>query len=114
MFFKDLQVWQHAMELAKFVYQESAKLPVEERFGLTSQIRRCGVSIPPNIAEGSKRGTKKDYVQFLRIADGSSAELETQLLLAEALYPRISFKKSQELLGEVQRMLPALIKKLSV
>jgi four helix bundle protein len=79
--FKELIVWQKSMGLAKDVYQICKKLPAEERFGLVDQMQRCVVSIPSNIAEGNKRTTAKDYVQFLRTASGSAAELETKLLL---------------------------------
>jgi len=87
------------------------RLPSEEKFGLSSQMRRCAVSVPSNIAEGSKRRTKQDFMQFLKIASGSSAELETQLLLAEQIY-KIPSKKETELLKEVQKMLEGLMKKL--
>ncbi len=99
------------MILAKEIYSYTKKLPSEERFGLTSQLQRCGISIPSNIAEGSKRGTRKDFGQFLRIASGSAAELETQLLLAHDIYG-ISAEKSLSLLKEIQKMLEAFIKKL--
>ena len=71
-------------------------------------MRRCAVSIPSNICEGSKRGTHKDFTQFLRIAAGSSAELETQLLIAKEEYPQVHYAKALGLLDEVQRMLTKL------
>lgn len=108
--FRGLIVWQKSMDLAKEVYVFARKLPTEERFGLTNQLQRCGVSIPSNIAEGSKRGTRKDFGQFLRIASGSAAELETQLQLAGDIYG-FEYPKAQLLLKEVQRMLESLIKK---
>jgi four helix bundle protein len=74
---------------------------------------RAAVSIPSNIAEGQKRGTKKDFAQFLRIAYGSSAELETQILIAEGVYPAVDFSKSKQLLEEIQKMRPALISKIT-
>lgn len=110
--FKELIVWQRAMEVVKEVYRETAKLPKEEMFGLASQMRRCAVSIPSNIAEGSKRGSKADYVRFLNIADGSAAELETQILLAGDLFPQVSLEKAAALLQEVQRMLTKVLEKL--
>ncbi len=79
---KDLNVWKKAMDLAAQVYSLTAKFPKEELYGLTSQIRRSAVSIPSNIAEGAARHSKKEFIQFLHIASGSVAELETQLLLA--------------------------------
>ena len=110
--FKDLQVWQRSVELAKEMYRATAKLPNYELYGLRSQMCRAAVSIASNIAEGQKRGTRKDFVQFLRMAYGSSAELETQVIIAESTYPSVSFTKPTLLLGEVQKMLPALIRKL--
>src|SRR3989338_4409072 len=109
--FKELIVWQKSMDLAKQVYDISRKLPSEERYGLASQMQRCAVSIPSNIAEGNKRNTAKDYVQFLRIASGSAAELETQLLLAMDLY-KIEISPEPSLLTEVQKMLEVMKKKL--
>lgn len=109
--FRDLNVRQKSMTLARDVYIFTKTLPPDEKFGLTSQIRRCAVSIPSNIAEGSKRRTKQDFMQFLKIASGSAAELETQLLLAGDIY-RLVNEKLIENLKEVQRMLEGLMKKL--
>ena len=75
-------------------------------------MRRAAVAIPSNIAEGKKRKTRKDFLQFLRIADGSAAELETQIIIAKDLYFRIDFLKAEQLLEEVQKMLITMIKKL--
>ncbi len=75
--FKQLIVWQRSMELARALYQATNAMPRSELYGLVSQMRRAAVSIPSNIAEGKKRKTRKDFLQFLRIADGSAAELET-------------------------------------
>lgn len=111
--FRDLQVWQKSMELAKDIYKITAKFPAQETYGLRSQMCRAAVSIASNIAEGQKRGTKKDFVQFLRMAYGSAAELETQVEIAESAYHDLNFSKSKELLVEIQKMLPALISKLS-
>lgn len=110
--FKDLVVWQKSITLAKEVYGATTHLPQSEQFGLTSQLRRATVSIPSNIAEGSKRGTKKDFLQFLRIASGSAAEVETQLILVKAIYPRIDLTRICELLSEVQKMLTVFIRKM--
>ena len=79
--FRGLLVWQQAMSLVKDCYFLTKRLPREELYGLTSQIRRAAVSVPANIAEGSGRSTKRDYVNFLRIAQGSLRELETYLIL---------------------------------
>ena len=84
--YQDLIVWQKAMDLVELVYRESASLPTEERFGLTSQIRRAAVSVPSNVAEGNSRSSDRDFARFLEIALGSLAELETQVLLAVRLY----------------------------
>jgi four helix bundle protein len=108
--FKELTVWKRAMELVKVVYRATAKLPREETFGLTSQMRRCAVSIPSNIAEGYRRKSRKDYLQFLHIADGSAAELETQVLIAKDLYTQVDFIPLENLLTEVQKMMAAFIR----
>jgi len=110
--FKDLIVWQKSFDLVKEVYSLTSKLPDSEKFGLISQIQRCSVSIPSNIAEGTKRGTRKDYAQFLRMAYGSSAELETQLLLIHALY-NIETDDLLECTNQVQKMLYSMILKLT-
>jgi len=81
--YRDLQVWQEAMALAEACYRLTWELPQEELFGLTSQIRRSAASIPANIAEGRGRENTGNFVQHLRIAQGSLKELETHLLLAE-------------------------------
>lgn len=80
--FKELQVWQKAMDLSVFVYQLTSYFPKEEKFGLISQIQRWAVSIPSNIAEGSGRVSGKEFQHFISIAMGSSFELETQISLA--------------------------------
>ena len=112
--YQDLVVWQKAMSLAKAVYQLTKGFPDDERFGLTSQLRRAVVSIPSNIAEGQGRLTKGEFKQFLGTARGSVFEVETQLLLASDLSyidPVVS-KTTLELSGEVSRMLNGLIKSL--
>ena len=76
-------------------------------------MRKSAISIPSNIAEGYKRRNLGEYVQFLSIADASSAELETQIFIAKELYPDVNFSKAGEILNEVQKMLITLIKKLS-
>ncbi|MGP1347924.1 MAG: four helix bundle protein [Phycisphaerales bacterium] len=83
--YKDLRVWQSAVEAALLVYELSKAFPREERFGLTSQMRRSAVSVPSNIAEGYGRGTRQEYLRFLRMARGSLFELETQTMLAMRL-----------------------------
>lgn len=80
-----LQAWQQSMQLVELVYRLTAGFPDVERFGLTSQMRRAAVSVPSNIAEGAGRGSRADFLRFLRIARGSLSELETQCLLARRL-----------------------------
>lgn len=81
--YRDLDAWQVGYELARDVYEASKDFPKEELYGLTSQIRRCAVSIPSNIAEGFHRQTSKEKIQFYHVASGSTAELQTQLMLAK-------------------------------
>jgi four helix bundle protein len=83
--FRELEVWQLGMTLAKDVYLLTADFPREERYGLSSQLQRSAVSIPSNIAEGNARKSTRDYARFISIAQGSSAELQTQLLLSGSL-----------------------------
>lgn len=114
--FKDLNVWQRSMKLAKLVYEHTKNFSSDERFGLVSQMRRAAVSIPSNIAEGFNRHSTKEYKQFLSVALGSVGELETQYLLAESLeYMDVSrLPELAEELDAVSRMLRALIAKLDV
>ena len=112
--FKDLKVWQKAYQLCLDVYKISKDFPSEEKFGLTSQIRRSAVSVPSNISEGYGRRTTPDYIRSLYIAYGSNCELETQALLSGDL-AYINNEKQNILLekiSEVERMLKALIKSL--
>ena len=83
--FRDLLVWQKAMELTVAVYRITSEFPKAEMYGLTSQMRRCAASIPSNIAEGAGRATRRDFAQFVCIARGSNYELETQIELADRL-----------------------------
>ena len=83
--FRELVVWQRAMELVELVYRVTSRFPKEEQYGLTSQLRRAAVSIPSNIAEGQGRSTTRDFLNFLAIAKGSLNELETQILISERL-----------------------------
>jgi four helix bundle protein len=105
---KDLIVWQKAMDFVEEVYKLTDKMPQSELYGLTSQIRRSAVSIPSNIAEGAARNHNKEFMQFLYVALGSVAELETQLLLAE----RLQFIPSAPIgnLSEIKKMLLGLIR----
>lgn len=108
---KDLIVWQKAMDLAVVIYRKTEVFPKSEIYGLTSQIRRSAVSIPSNIAEGYMRGHKSEYIQFLRIAYGSAAELETQILIAKNIdYIREDdFINIDGIIKEILKMLNKLI-----
>ena len=83
--YRDLLVWQKALDLTLLIYRFSEGFPRTEIYGLTSQVRRAGVSVPSNIAEGYGRGSRKEYLQFLCVAQGSLKELETQAILAQRL-----------------------------
>ena len=83
--FKELRIWQKGMDIAVNCFRLTEEFPKEEKFGLSIQITRAGVSIPSNIAEGSSRSSEKDYARFIEISMGSSYELETQLLIAQRL-----------------------------
>ncbi|MEL6558041.1 MAG: four helix bundle protein [Bacteroidota bacterium] len=113
--FRELRVWKKARTLAKDVYVVSAEFPHEEKFGLTSQVRRSMISIPSNIAEGSSRNSPKDFVRFLRLALGSAFELETQLLLSIDLgfIAETRIIPVNKRIQEVQKMLIGLERKLS-
>ncbi len=112
--YKDLTVWQKSFKLALEVYKVTKKFPRSELYGLTSQIRRAAFSIPSNIAEGYARHRLAEYIQFLRIAFASGAELETQLLIAKEtnLLRGKDFQRLNSLLSEVMKMLNVLMKKL--
>jgi four helix bundle protein len=112
--YRDLVVWQVAMSLAEDCYRVTRDFPREEMFGLTSQIRRAAASIPANIAEGHGRENSGSFVQFLRIAQGSTKELETHLLLAErvGLLPRESLDTVISRCNEVGKMVRSLIRSL--
>ena len=83
--YKDLEVWKLSIELVKEIYRITEKFPPSEIYGLTNQIRRAAVSIPSNIAEGQERNSAKEFRQFLAIALGSVAEIETQLIIAKEI-----------------------------
>ena len=112
--YKELKVWQKSYQSCLEIYRVTKGFPKEERYGLTSQIRRAAVSVPSNIAEGYGRKTTPEYIRALYIAYGSNCELETQILLSHDL----SYIKADDMdkihcnIGEVERMLKALIKSL--
>ena len=104
--FKELKIWQKALELSVDVYKVTALFPKEDKFGLISQIKRSAVSIPSNIAEGAGRNSVKEFLYFLSVANGSSYELQTQLLISN----KLNFLKDDLLesmlieLNEIQKM----------
>lgn len=112
--YKDLKVWQKAIDLTVEVYKVMALLPTDERFGLVSQMKRCAISISSNIAEGAGRGTDAQFKYFLSISQGSAFELETQLIISnrlELLSDDIT-KNLVDQTTEIQRMIYSLEKKL--
>ena len=112
---KDLVVWQKSMDLLVEVYRLAKKLPKEETYVLSDQMRRAAVSIPSNIAEGRARSSEKDFLRFLFIARGSRAEVETQLLACVRLHylEDCDVEAALNLCAEVGRMLNSMIYKLS-
>ena len=114
--YKDLIVWQKSMSLAKEIYRLANKLPKEELYGLTNQLKRAAVSIPSNIAEGNGRISSREYARFLSIARGSKSEVETQLLLCVELnyLESADTETALELSTEVGKMLNAMIAKFTV
>ena len=113
--YRDLFVWQKAMQLVTDVYSLTKRLPKDEVYGLTSQVRRCCISIPSNIAEGYGRKSTNDYCRFLQIAIGSLYELQTQLEICLNLkyITEIVFEEIHEQSREIERMLSSLISKLN-
>ncbi|MGD9661680.1 MAG: four helix bundle protein [Porticoccaceae bacterium] len=111
---KDLDVWKKSIDLVEEIYKVTAQFPKEEVYGLTSQMRRSAVSIPSNIAEGAARNSKKEFKQFLHVALGSLAELETQVIVSA----RLGYLSAvDELTGEcltIKRMINGLIASLRV
>lgn len=111
--FKELRIWQKAMEIARDVYRISKQFPKEEIYGLTAQIRRSAISIPSNIAEGFKRFHCKEQKQFLSVAQGSAAELETQLILSAELdfMTQQQFESINDKIDHLSRMISVAIRK---
>ncbi len=112
--YRELVVWQKAMELTVEIYRLARMLPKEEMYALADQMRRAAVSIPSNIAEGQDRNSKKEFSNYLYIARGSRAELETQLniCLKVGYLKESDVRQAMELLMAVGKMLTALIQKL--
>ena len=113
--YRDLVVWQKAVDLCVEAYRLAKKLPKEELYALSDQIRRAAVSVPSNIAEGHARHSRKDFAHFLTISQGSIAELETQLYLAVRMdmLAESDVDSLLQLSGEVSKMLMSLRTKLS-
>ena len=112
--FKDLVVWQRAIQLSSEIYRLTASFPAFEQFGLVSQMRRASVSVASNIAEGWGRSTKGEYRLFLGHARGSNCELQTQLIIANSLGfgDKVQHEQIQKSSADVSRMLIALISRL--
>jgi len=112
--FRNLEVWQRAIELTLAVYKLTTAFPDSERFGLTSQLRRAAVSVASNIAEGYGRSTRGEYVLFLGHARGSISEVETQIVIAKALEfgSKEDLRNAESLCNQVGRMLRGLMKSL--
>jgi four helix bundle protein len=112
--YKDLVVWQKGIALAKVIYQLTGKFPSEEKFGLVAQMRRAVVSIPSNIAESQARHTTGEFIQFISHAEGSAAELDTQLLLSIELNfcSNTNAEPASGLISELRKMLNVLRRKL--
>lgn len=114
--FRDLLIWQKAMQLVTNIYSMTSNFPKEEMFGLTSQLRRCSISIPSNISEGFGRGSNKDYHRFLTISLGSLFEFQTQIEIASNLkyISETDFNKIYEDSKELERMMSSFIRKVKL
>jgi four helix bundle protein len=112
--YKELRVWQRSYTFCFEIYRITKSFPIEEKYGLTSQIRLAAISVPSNIAEGYGRKTRGEYIQALYIAYGSLCELETQIILAGDLNFIMAEKTEifQKEIGDIERMLKGLIKSL--
>ena len=112
--YKELKVWQKAVQLSINIFRVTKEFPKSELYGLTTQMRRCAIAIASNIAEGACRGHLAEYIQFLRISFASGGELETQLIIAKevGLLEEETFNQINSQLSEIMRMLNGLISKL--
>jgi four helix bundle protein len=112
--YRDLLVWQKGIAVVKSIYALTASFPDEEKFGLTSQMRRSAVSVPSNIAEGQARKSTREFIQFISNAEGSLAELDTQLVLSQELnlIKAIDASKLAAQIDELRRMLNSLRRRL--
>jgi len=109
---KKLDVWQMAMDLVIELYRITESFPKEEKYGLSNQVRRAAVSVPSNIAEGAARQTKKEFVNYLHMAQGSLSELDTQLEVARrlAFFDGNTWESLDKLIQRVDKMLTGLIR----
>ena len=107
--FKNLKVWQQALDLSLSVYELTDKFPKNEMYGLASQMKRCGVSVPSNIAEGAARNNEGEFYHFLGIASGSSAELYTQTVIANRR-KYITEEESNSILSELDHIMNRMFK----
>ncbi|MFA5986692.1 MAG: four helix bundle protein [Parcubacteria group bacterium] len=105
--YEKLTVWQKSMDLVEVIYCVTQKFPLNEQYGLSAQMRRCAVSIPSNIAEGSRRNSNKDFHHFVTMAFGSGAELETQLHISRRLHyiEEVDFQNTIRQITEVMKMI---------
>ena len=112
--YKELTVWQKSYTLTRKIYSATDTFPKKEDFSLTSQMRRCSLSIPSNIAEGYRRAHRKEFIQFLQIAFGSASELEVQLLLSHDIgyINKETYEDCNSLLTEVLKMLNVMLSKM--
>ncbi len=108
--YKDMEVWKQSMELCFKIYSMTDNFPKNEIFGLTSQMRRCAISIPSNIAEGSNRYSDKETLRFIYIAQGSLAELETQILISQRLGYINDLNEINEQVSKISALLTGLRK----
>jgi four helix bundle protein len=109
---KDLDVWKKSVRLVVDLYKVTKRFPLDERFGLTSQIRRASTSVPANIAEGWGRGSTKEYIHFLKIARGSLTELDTHLIVSGelGLVDKSESARIETAISDIGKMLNRLIK----
>lgn len=112
--YKNLKIWQKGLDLAEVIYKETKTFPDDEKYGMTSQLRRASVSISSNIAEGSSRKSKKEFYHFLSISLGSSYEVGTQTELCRRteLLNKTSVEKTQNQLDEIEKMIIGYMKTL--
>lgn len=113
--FKELKIWKAGMEMSKQIFQITRAFPLEERYSLSSQMNRCAIAIPSNIAEGSGRSSKKEFSHFLSISLGSAFELETQVILASEFgyLAKPVFETTTIQINEIQKMISGLHKSLN-